>query len=201
MFIQTHQPCSHCGSSDGKAINADGSSKCFVCNVFTIGNSESVKQPNRKTPMSAVRYEKGISVSIADRRITKASAERYGVVRENNAYIFPYYNNSNAIVAVKYREIAEKKFTIDGEWADGLLFGQQLFPAGGKYITIVEGEMDALACFQMTGSKYPCVSIRNGAASAIKDCKKQYEYLNSFETIVVCFDGEKYFLITGIIFL
>jgi len=191
MFIQTHQPCSHCGSSDGRAINTDGSSKCFVCNVFTIGNSETVQQPNRKKPMSALRYEKGISVSIADRRITKASAERYGVVRENNAYIFPYYNNSNTIVAVKYREIAEKKFTIDGEWADGLLFGQQLFPAGGKYITIVEGEMDALACFQMTGSKYPCVSIRNGAASAIKDCKKQYEYLNSFETIVVCFDGDE----------
>jgi twinkle protein len=43
----------------------------------------------------------------------------------------------------------------------------------------------------MTGSKWPVVSIRNGAASALKDCKANYEYINSFETIVVNFDGDE----------
>jgi twinkle protein len=66
-----------------------------------------------------------------------------------------------------------------------------LFQKEGKYITIVEGELDALASFQMTGSKYPTVSIRNGASAAVKDCKAQYEYLDSFETIVICFDADE----------
>ena len=30
-FIQTHQPCNDCGSSDGLAVNDDGWSHCFVC--------------------------------------------------------------------------------------------------------------------------------------------------------------------------
>jgi len=47
-----------------------------------------------------------------------------------------------------------------------------------------------MAAFQMTGSKWPVVSIRNGAASALKDCKANYEYINSFENIILCFDGD-----------
>ena len=72
-----------------------------------------------------------------------------------------------------------------------MLFGAQLFPKGGKYITIVEGELDALAAYQMTGSKWPVVSIRNGAQGALKDAKANYEYLESFENIVVCFDNDE----------
>ena len=71
------------------------------------------------------------------------------------------------------------------------LFGQQLFNGGGKYITICEGEFDAAAAYQMQGSKYPCVSVRNGAGGALKDCKAAYEYLDSFEAIVICFDADE----------
>jgi twinkle protein len=35
------------------------------------------------------------------------------------------------------------------------------------------------------------VSIRNGASAALKDCKAQYEYLDSFESIVICFDADE----------
>jgi twinkle protein len=48
-----------------------------------------------------------------------------------------------------------------------------------------------MAAFQMTGSKWPVVSIRNGAASALKDCKANYEYIDSFDTIVICFDSDE----------
>jgi twinkle protein len=43
----------------------------------------------------------------------------------------------------------------------------------------------------MQGSKYPCVSVRNGAGGALKDCKAAYEYLDSFEAIVICFDADE----------
>jgi twinkle protein len=71
------------------------------------------------------------------------------------------------------------------------LFGQNNFHTGGKYVTIYEGELDALAGYQLTGSQWPSVSIRNGAQAALKDCKAQYEWLNSFENIVICFDGDE----------
>ncbi len=147
-----------------------------------------------ETPSSSFlkNYSEGYAVSVSDRRITKASMEKYGVVKTDNSYYFPYHNKDGQLVAAKVRGVKEKTFSTEGAWKTGTLFGQHMFSSGGKYLTIVEGEFDALAAFQMTGSKYPVVSIRNGAGSALKDCKEQYEYINSFENIVVCFDGDEH---------
>lgn len=46
------------------------------------------------------------------------------------------------------------------------------------------------SAYQLQGSKYPVVSVAS-AGSAIKDCKLNYEYLNSFEKIVLCFDADE----------
>jgi twinkle protein len=71
------------------------------------------------------------------------------------------------------------------------LFGQQLFQGGGKALTICEGELDALAAFQMQGSLYPTVSIRNGAPAAKKDCQAQFDWIDSFDSIVLAFDADE----------
>ena len=194
-FIKIHTKCEHCGSSDGNAINDDMSSYCFACATYTPPDDEKeydmidvdVKVPD----MSFLsQYSKGTAVSVLERRLTKTTMERYGVVRSDDKYYFPYYDKDLQLVAAKVRGVKDKTFVANGAWSKGTLFGQNLFPTGGKYITIVEGEFDALAAYQMTGSKWPVVSIRNGAASAVKDCRANYEYLNSFDTIVVCFDGD-----------
>lgn len=196
-FIKTHLPCPDCGSSDGMALNEDMSTKCFVCDTFTPPDEESkynvvdVDNKETKTVGFLEEYNKGIAVSVSDRRINKPTMEKYGVVREGDNYYFPYYDTDNLMVAAKVRGIKEKSFSCAGSWSKGTLFGQNLFPAHGRYLTITEGEFDALAAFQMTGSKYPVVSIRNGAGSALKDCKAQYEYINSFENIVICFDSDE----------
>jgi twinkle protein len=57
-------------------------------------------------------------------------------------------------------------------------------------VTVLEGEEDALASFQMTGSQWPTVSVGFGAKAALEHCKAQYDWLNSFENIVVCFDSD-----------
>jgi len=88
------------------------------------------------------------------------------------------------------RQIADKRFSIEGDWPKGVLFGQQMFTKGGKYVTITEGEFDAAAAYQMLGSKYPVVSVRNGAGNAAQDIKANYEWLDSFENIVICFDND-----------
>lgn len=133
----------------------------------------------------------GVAVSVSERRITKSTMEKYGVVRDNGKYFFPYYDSDGTLVAAKTRPVDKKEFATAGKWKEGTLFGQNLHPSGGKYLTICEGEFDALAAYQMTGSKWPVVSVRNGAGSALKDCKENYEYVNSFETIVICFDNDE----------
>jgi twinkle protein len=129
--------------------------------------------------------------AIVDRGILKDTCEYFGVTQETGKHYYPYYDETGAKVAEKIRSVENKTFSIAGNFNKATLFGQSLFQKAGKYITIVEGELDALASFQMTGSKYPTVSIRNGASAAVKDCKAQYEYLDSFETIVICFDADE----------
>jgi twinkle protein len=137
----------------------------------------------------------GEAKAIVDRGILRETCEYFGVTQEtehgNLKHYYPYYDEDGHKVADKVRSVANKVFSINGNFQKATLFGQQLFQKGGKYITIVEGELDALASYQMTGSKWPTVSIRNGASAALKDCKAQYEYLDSFESIVICFDADE----------
>jgi twinkle protein len=196
-FTKTHQPCPDCNSSDGLAYNDDGSSKCFVCDTFTPnseGREVTYEVTETKKPSFANEAHKlltGTYISITDRLLTGATAKHYTALKSGDWVTFGYYdpNDPTKPIASKTRT-PDKRFTINGEWKRAGLFGQHLFPAGGKYITIVEGEYDALAAYQMNGSKFPVVSVRNGASSAAKDCRLFYDWLNSFETVVICFDAD-----------
>ncbi len=198
--IRTHVSCKDCGSSDALTIYDDGHTHCFSCNKTTQPPRDAlgiqVGSPIKKEFKVNTESFKGIPEDAkaqhhTDRGISKTTAEVFGVVSTADTVYFPYYNLTNSLVAVKKRGTTEKTFKSDGAWSDATLFGQQLFNAGGKAITLVEGEFDALACYQMTGSRFPVVSIRNGAGNAVKDCRAQYEYLDSFEKIVICFDADE----------
>ena len=187
-FLQTHIPCDDCGSSDGRAINEDGWSHCFVCQTRKKADdtgSNVVNAVAKFEPKEKVNYR-----SIPSRNISAETCRTYGCVTEGNNYIFQYRDHVGALVAEKIKT-PDKSFSISGEWKQASLYGQHLFKKGGKFVTIVEGEMDALAAYQMLGSKWAVVSIRNGAASALKDCKKEYEWLDSFDSIVICFDNDE----------
>ena len=198
-FVKTHVACNHCGSSDAASINEDGSAYCFSCSTLTPAEDADIDMDAIKETTSLLnkvkkqmkQFQDNEVCPIPDRRLTRATAERYGVVKDDTNFYFPYYDENGTLVAAKVRNIAEKKFHTEGEWGKSVLFGQQLYSSGGKYVTLTEGEFDALAAFQATGSKWPCVSIRNGAANALKDCRAAYEWLNSFDNIVICFDNDE----------
>lgn len=59
-----------------------------------------------------------------------------------------------------------------------------------RSLTIWEGEGDCAAYYQVTGGKYPCVSLPNGAKGAADSIRDHYEWLNGFEKIVLVFDGD-----------
>jgi twinkle protein len=105
------------------------------------------------------------------------------------AHRYPYFKDG-AHVANKVRKRSEKKFYYEGDNSDAELFGQSLFPPGSaQQITVVEGELDAPSAWVLLGSRYPVVSVLSGG-SAVKDCQRNYEYLDSFENIVICFDAD-----------
>lgn len=189
-----HIACDACGSSDANGYYDDGHTYCFSCHTYAHENDAddfSVKQDAvkpRKQPMLEI---KGQIKSIPDRGINLQTCEKYGVTQDNGQHFYPYTDDTGTVIASKVRRVADKTFSILGSFKDARLFGQQLFHAGGKYVTVYEGELDALAGYQLTGSQWPSVSIRNGAQAALKDCKAQYEWLNSFENIVICFDADE----------
>jgi twinkle protein len=151
-------------------------------------------EPKAKPDFSAVErtLTTGNYQAIVDRGLTTATAKTYGILDQADRTYFSYHDPSDANVPIAAKiRLPDKNFYNVGNWAGTGLFGQQLFNGGGKYITICEGEFDAAAAYQMQGSKYPCVSVRNGAGGALKDCKAAYEYLDSFEAIVICFDADE----------
>ena len=186
-----HIACEKCGSSDANALFDDGHTYCYACLTYVAGDKVNDNNRLQSTRISNEITLKGDVKSIPDRGITAATCQYYGVTSDDSTQSYPYANEQGAIIASKIRSVADKTFNIAGDWKGSTLFGQNLFAKGGKTVTIHEGELDALAGFQMSGSRYPNVSIRNGAQSALKDVKQAYEWLSSFDEIYICFDADE----------
>ena len=198
-----HVECPKCGSSDGNALFDDGHTFCYVCKAYekapraTIEDLEGLgitsfkqTQPEGYKPVLEV-FKNTEAVHVAERGISAATMHHFGAGSDGKSYYFPYCDATGKVIAAKVRSVEGKDFSIQGDWKHAMLFGQNKFTPGGKAITITEGEFDALAAFQLTGSRFPVVSIRNGAQSALKDCRASFEYLDSFDRITICFDNDE----------
>jgi len=143
----------------------------------------------------------GFVSEIKDRKISKKTCELFGVrIAQDEEgttikHIYPYYDKNNTHIANKIRNVATKEFIAEPLGALGRagLFGENLFKnsPSKKYITICEGEMDALSVSEIFDNKWPVVSIKDGAAGAVRSCKNSYDFLNSFENIIICFDNDE----------
>ena len=190
--------CPSCGSSKGYNIHADGHAFCFSCKTSFKGEKDFKMQSENVVSITEKRELSwtGVVSSIPDRRIDEDVVKRYdSLVKKNNGlithHIYKYYNIDGSHTASKIRQVEGKKIWSEGSMGDALLFGQNLFKSGGKIITVTEGELDAMSVYQMMGKKYPAVSIKNGVHSAVQNCKEVLEYLQSFETVVLCFDSDE----------
>jgi hypothetical protein len=96
-------------------------------------------------------------VHVVDRGISAATMHFFGAGSDGSRYYFPYADGDGKVIAAKSRAVETKEFSIVGDWKHATLFGQNKFTPGGKAITITEGEFDTLACYQLTGSRFPVV--------------------------------------------
>lgn len=192
--IKIHQPCEACGSSDALSEWEDHT-YCFACEKRTWlvpwENKESKQVKQEVVPNIFDDTKVG---PIKDRGITKDTTKHYdvrltverGVITE---HYYPYHNSDGDLIAYKQRIVNGKRFTWQGNKEPVGLFGQDKFTSGGKYVTICEGEIDTLAAFQMNGSRFPHVGVPS-SSDAYKMCKKQMEWLDSFDNIIICFDND-----------
>tara|TARA_R110002020_G_scaffold224136_1_gene433558 strand:- start:1286 stop:2770 length:1485 start_codon:yes stop_codon:yes gene_type:complete len=137
----------------------------------------------------------GLLSDIPDRKISKDTAKKYNTqVKKTGTvvthHIYKYFDEDGNHIANKVREVQGKRFWSEGNMGRAGLFGQNIFNQSGKYITVCEGEIDAMSAYELMGSKWPVVSIKNGAASALENCKQSFNYLNKFDNVVLCFDND-----------
>ena len=179
--------CEACGSSDAKAVYSDEGTHCFSCGNTvkgTLGNTQRLTMVKEFNP-TFIEYPNSI------RGISKQTLEKFSYGVANGKHVTYYYNTEGDIVAEKWRT-KDKSFGWSGDAKSATLFGQNVWkPSDRIKLIITEGEIDALSVSEIQANKYPVVSLPNGAASAKKDVKANYEYLSSFKELVLMFDTDE----------
>ena len=196
--VITKKPCPTCRSSgrdktgDNQIVYSDGNTHCFSCNKTTFKNGKT-KHIKKVKGMEMT----GVGGAIRDRKISEGIVNKFNVTLEYNQngsiskHHYPYFNGSGVIVGTKIRTVEGKNFKTEGTFEGTGLFGQQAWRDGGKFVTVTEGEIDAMAVCEMFDGKWPVVSIKRGSGSALKDIKESLEWLETYENVVLCFDQDQ----------
>lgn len=171
-------------AGDNLAVYDDGHTYCFGGHGLTSGN---LKDFNLNFTYEYLPW----------RNVSKETMAFYDVKTKIDEEGKPIsigfqYPNQN----FKIRNLDTKEFyTIKDKPPEGL-FGRDKFSAGqSRYVTITEGELDALSLCQalsvgnpLAGS--PVVSVQS-AVTAGRDCAVDRAWLNSFERIYLAFDADE----------
>lgn len=189
---------------------------CFSCDTYVPNPYED--KPKGYSPKKFKKSKEEIEAEIAgiseysvvdlpERKLRKSSLEYFDIkigLSETDGitpitHYYPYYKDGE-LRGYKVRLIENKRMWSLGDCKDVDLFGwEQAVQAGGKKLLICEGEMDAVALYQIckqsnAGTKYAdydpaIVSIPHGAATAAKDLAKALPDIRKiWKEIVLVFD-------------
>lgn len=195
--------------------NAEGErfGKCNKCGFYVPPKDfdpSKVKPRDTKSPeyiaeQMSVLNDCAIK-SMPVRKLSQSTAERYGVrsgVDATNGsevicHLFPRYKEGK-LEGYKIRNLDPKFMYSVGSNKDVDLFGlnqAKRSDVGNLYLWITEGEYDALSCYQVldeyskTSNKPAVVSVPNGATSVVKSIGQHIDWINTFKTVVLCFDTD-----------
>lgn len=190
--IETKQ-CPQCMDSgqDNLAIYEDKSEYCFACGysgkgIFIPGDIMAL--PSRCLKEETCRFY-DYQVGRFTGMIGRTGKKR--VCKNEWVQIANYYDMNGKKMAQKLRT-KKKDMTILGNGKALPLFGSWKFQPNEKlFITITEGELDALSIAQVQGCQFPVVSLPNGAQSARKSIESSLPYLLKFKYVVLAFDSDE----------
>jgi twinkle protein len=184
-LVQAKLPCPSCSSSDAYHLYDDGHGYCFSCRKY-FGS-------DRIESDEAFTFE-----FLPWRSVPRESFEFYDCktkIAPNGEPLAIGFKYPDATVKVRYLDRKEFLWDISKGHPKAGLFGMDLFsPGASKYVTITEGELDAISLnYALSQGKNmassPVVSVRS-ASSAAADCSSVRQWLNSYERIYLCFDSD-----------
>jgi twinkle protein len=192
-WTKTHVACPCGQSSDAFSYREDGSGYCFsaACknpNILSNNKKERDYEDLSDEYIPKFYSHRGISEKTFRKFniMTKFAKDTEGEHKIPHSVGFPYPNGS-----FKVRLLDKKEFFSSGPMSQATLFLKNFFdPGSRRVITIVEGEYDALTATEILGPDSAVVSVRS-ASSAVQDCKNEWDYINSFEKIVVNLDNDE----------
>lgn len=168
-----------CPSSDAYHLYDDGHGYCFSCRSYI---------PPGKEDHSVYTYE-----YLPQWNISADTLRFYDVLTKIDSDGRPLsigfvYPNKDTLVRLLDRK--EFFWVKSGSQDKPGLFGRDRFSAGSsKYVTITEGAKDACSLYEALGQGHPVVACTS-AASAVGDCTVDRSWLDAYERIYLCFDGD-----------
>jgi len=199
-LVASGRPCEACGSSDAKAYYDDGHSYCFSCKETKqddpLDGDDAPTTDKPPAPRDDADWfpRDAEAKALPSRGLDEETCRRWGYLqgkfKGKPAQFAIYRNSKREPVKAKVR-MPGKDFAVIGDTKSLLLYGQSMWPSGGRKLVVVEGELDALSVSMAQNHRYPVVSIPNGAQGAAKALKANYEWVNSFEQIVLWFDQDE----------
>ncbi len=123
---------------------------------------------------------------LESRGLSIAAQEAYGLAANGDEVALPYMRDGE-LVAVKYRNIHDKSRMRVEKGGAMPLFGWQAIPDDARSVVITEGELDAVAAWQMG---YPALSVPNGA-QGLTWIEVEYGALERFDVIYVWMDADE----------
>lgn len=211
-----------CGTKDGLQVfvneNGDYNGFCYSCKKYIPNPYED--KPKDYKPTFKKKTEEEIreeleeistypTVPLPPRKLKSFALEYFGIkigLSERDGqtpthHYYPYMKDG-VLVAYKARLIENKAMWALGSMKDVDLFGwEQAIVTGAKTLFITEGELDAVALYQVIkdngkGTKWEdynpaIVSLPNGAGCAVKAIQKQIDEIKKyFKDIVLVFDND-----------
>ena len=204
----SHLPCPCGKSKKGFSVMSSGVGRCFSGECEKRNWAPGSWQGSKVTSMEERQYsaeeeEKelrpftpltSVFRGYSSRGLTADTISRYkvdiGAGEGSYEAKYPIFDINNNHIDNKVR-YPDKKFIYESGAKSPGLFGRHSFePASSKFVTVVEGQDDAMAAYQMMGSKYAVLSVHS-SVTAERDVRQDFEYLNSFDTIVFAFDNDE----------
>ena len=197
--VLSKEQCPECAkegndaSGDNLAVYSDGHTHCFACGYHTNGTKDGAVAGGSPQQTSFIPLEYTCQ-RLNARRISDDVCRKfgYGIGRDingNPVQICDVKGSDGTLLAQKVRG-KDKDFWLNGSLKEKPLVGMHLW-SGGKQLVITEGEIDMLSYAEVTNSKWPVVSVPNGAQGAAAVIAKQLDYCKSFSTVILMFDMDE----------
>lgn len=194
------QPCPECQkegkdtAGDNLCTTEEGLLWCYARHGYMGKKGKVMKSKEPKIKKGLI--DKGQYTELLARGISIETCKKYGyqtVESKGITYeIANFFDEVGNIVMQKVRK-PNKGFTILGDTSNTTKFyGQWLFtPHPDVFVTITEGELDALSVAEVFGCRYPVISVPTGAQSAKRVVQENLDWLNGFKYVVLALDNDK----------